>query len=149
MNYWKELGNKNWIDWVKILIAIDIASAGVGLILGLDMHVFAYLLRIVGLGFLSRIFFGGLYVFVALIILKRVFPQKLAEEEHIEAVRVNEDIIDTTNSIKKGTKKMMNKAAQIIDTAHDKLDAALDRGEEMLGKAKKDAKDEVNKLINE
>jgi len=149
MNYWKELGKKNWIDWIKILVAIDIASSGVGLILGLDMHVFGYLLRIVGLGFVSSLFFGILYVFVAVLILKRVFPQKLAEEEHVEAERMNEEIIDTTNAVKKGAKSFAKKAAEITDKVHDRLDNLIDKGEEFIGKKKQEAKNEVDKLISE
>jgi uncharacterized membrane protein YhiD involved in acid resistance len=149
MNYWKELGKKNWIDWIKILVAIDIASSGIGLILGLDMHVFAYLLRVIGLGFLSSIFFGVLYVFVAVLILKRVFPQKLAEEEHIEADRMNEEIVDTTHAVQKSAKKFAQKAAEVTDKVHDKLDHLIDKGEEFIGTKKREAKDEVDKLINE
>ncbi|MCA9351881.1 hypothetical protein KC866_00620 [Patescibacteria group bacterium] len=149
MNYWKELQTKNWVDWVKVLVAIDIASSGVGLVLGIDMHVFAYLLRIIGLGFISSLFFGILYVFVAVLIVKRVFPQRLAEEEHIEAERMDEDIVETTNAVKKHAKKIAKKVAEVTDKAHDTIDAAIDKGEAMLGKAHQDAKEEVNKLINE
>ena len=144
MNYWKELRKKNWIDWLKIVVAIDVAGVGIGLILGFNMHVFAHIF-----GFLSRILFGVLYVFVAVLILKRVFPQKLADEEHVEAARMDEEIIDTTNTVKDKAKKFAQKVAAITDKAHDKLDNLIDKGEEFIGKAKKDAKDEVEKLINE
>lgn len=149
MNYWNELGEKSWIDWIKILVAIDIASSGVGLILGLDMHVFGYLLRIIGLGFLSSLFFGVLYIFLAVLIIKRVFPQKLAEDEHVEAERMNEEIIDTTHAVKKGVRRLVKKAAKVTDKIHEKLDGLIDKGEEFIGKKKQEAKDEINKLTNE
>jgi len=147
--YWNELKKKTWIDWIKILVAIDIAGAGVGLILNVDMHVFGYLLRVIGLGFLSRIFFGILYVFVAVLIFKRIFPQKLAEDEHVEAERMDEEIIDTTNAVKKEAKKFAKKAAAFTDKVHDKLDTMIDKGEEVIQKGKQDAKDELDRLTKE
>ncbi len=147
--YWNELKKKTWIDWIKILVAVDIASSGIGLILNVDMHVFAYILRIIGLGFLSRIFFGILYVFVAVLIFKRIFPQKLAEDENIEAKKMDEEIVDTTDQVKAGVKKLAKKAAELTDKAHDKLDTLLDKGEDLIKKGHKDAKDEIDKLMKD
>ena len=144
MNYWKEIRKKNWIDWLKIVVAIDIAGVGIGLVLGFNMHVFAHMF-----GFITRIFFGILYVFVAVLIFKRVFPQRLADEEHQEAERMDEEIVDTTNAVKKSAKKLVQKAAILTDKAHDKIDNLLDKGEEFIGKRKEEAKDEVQKLIND
>ena len=144
MNYWKEIRKKTWTDWLKIVVAIDIAGVGVGLILGFDMHVFAHIF-----GFLSRSLFGVLYVFVDVLIFKRVFPQKLAEEEHLEAERMDEEIVDTTNAVKKVVKKVAKKANEITDKAHEKIDTVLDKGEEFIGKRKEEAKEAVDKLINE
>lgn len=147
--YWNELKGKTWIDWVKILVAIDIASSGIGLILNVDMHVFAYLLRIIGLGFLSRIFFGVLYVFVAVLIFKRIFPQKLAKEEHVEADKMDKEIINTSNQVKIGITKMVKKAVKLTDKAHDKLDKIIDKGEDLISKGKQDAKKEIDKLMKD
>ena len=141
---WKELKKKTWIDWIKIVVAIEIAGVGIGLVLGFDMHVFAHIF-----GFLSRIAFGVMYVFVAVLILKRVFPQALADEEHTEAQKMNEEIIDTTNAVKKGAKTVIKKAAELTDKAHEKIDQLLDKGEEFIDKRKKEAKDEIKKLTQE
>lgn len=144
MNIWKELGNKTWIDWLKIVVAIDIAGVGIGLILGFSYHVFASMI-----GFVTRIIFGVLYVFVAVLIFKRVFPQKLAEEEHIEAKRMDEEIRDTTMSIQNSVKKFIKKAENVAVKAQDTIDHALDKSEEFIGKRKKEVNDEVDKLMND
>jgi len=141
---WNELKKKNWIDWLKIFVAIDIAMVGVGLIMGIHLHAFAYLL-----GFLTRTLFGVLYVFVAVLIFKRVFPQKLAAEEHKEAERMDNEIVETTSSIKKGIKKAAKQSALFIEKIQDKVDNALDKGEEFVKKRKKELREEVKKLTDE
>ena len=144
MNFLKELTNKTWIDWLKIVVAIDIAGVGVGLILGFNLHVFASML-----GFITRIIFGVLYVFVAVLIFKRVFPQALATEEHLEAKHMDEEIRDTAVSVKDSMKKMLEKAGEIAEKAQGKIDQALDKGEQFVGKRKQEINDEVNKLMND
>jgi len=138
---WQELKKKNWIDWVKIIVAIDIAGVGIGMVLGFDMHVFANIF-----GFVSRIIFGCLYVFVAVLIFKRVFPQKLAREEHVEASRMDEDIKETADTVKKTAQKLAHKAGIAIDKAHTKADDLVTKGEEFVTKRTKEAKDEIKKL---
>ena len=149
MNYWKELGNKTWIDWLKILVAVDIAGAGIGMILNVDMHVFGYLLRVIGIGFVSQIIFGLLYVFVAVLIFKRVFPQKLAQDEQFEAEKMDIEIVQTSQTVSESAKKLAKKIAKITDKAHNKIDKVLDKIEEFMSKRKIEAKEEVQKLINE
>lgn len=146
---WKMLKKKTWIDWVKIIVAIDIAGAGIGLILSLDIHIFGYFFRMIGLGFLSRIFVGVMYIFVAVLIFKRIFPQELAEEEHLEAKKMDEEIVDTTQTVKKAIKKAVKKAAQFTEKAQDKIDDVLDKSEDFFDKRKKEAKDEIDKLIKD
>jgi len=141
---WKELRKKTWIDWIKIIVAIDITGVGIGLILGFDMHIFAHIL-----GFLSRTFFGLLYVLVAYLIFRRVFPQELAEEEHIEAKKMDEEIIDTTNIVKKGAKKIAQKAHEFTEKAYDTIDDLLDKGESFVGKRKQEVQEEVKKLMKD
>jgi len=68
------------------------------------MHVFAHVL-----GFLSRIIFGMMYVFVAVLIFKRIFPQALAEEEKTEAHKMDREIIETSHVIKRGAQKIIKK----------------------------------------
>jgi len=70
----KHFKNKTWIDWVKAIVAIDIATVGISLVLQQEMHVLANIL-----GFLSRTIFGVLYLIVAIAILKGVFPELFAE----------------------------------------------------------------------
>ena len=148
MEIFKELGKKNWIDWKKIIVAIDIASAGIGLIMNIDMHVFGYLLRIINLGFLSRMFIGVMYVFVAVLIFKRIFPQKLAKEEHVEAEKMNKDIEATTTTLGGEAKRLFKKVAKATDSFHTELDNLLDKGEEFIGKRKKEADNEVKRMMN-
>lgn len=137
----KELKKKTWIDWVKIIIAIDIAGVGIGLVLGFDMHVFAHIF-----GFLSRIVFGIMYVFVAVLIFKRVFPQALAQEEHIEAKNMDTEIVETSHAVKKGIQKLIQKINNYSDTAHTKIDEFLDKGEAFAKKRGNEIKKEINKL---
>lgn len=146
MNYWKEFGKKTWIDWLKILVAVDIAGAGIGLILNIDMHVFGYLLRVIGLGFLSRIIFGVLYVLVAVLIFKRIFPQPLAKEEQEAAIKMDEEITETATSLKKTAQKISKKAVELTDKAHAKIDDLLDKGEEFIDKRKQEVKDEIKNI---
>lgn len=138
----KELKKKNWIDWIKIIVAIDIAGVGIGLILGFDMHVFAHVF-----GFVTQIFFGVLYVIVAILIFKRIFPQELAQEEHIEAKKMDKDIADTTHAVKKGAKKIAQKVVAVTEKAHLKIDNLLDKGEEFIYKRKQEAQDEITKIM--
>jgi hypothetical protein len=149
--FWNELKSKNWIDWVKILVAVDIAIRGFGLIINIEplsLNFFvAYLLG--PFGFVSRLFFGMMYVFVAVLIFKRIFPQKLANEEHVEAKRMDEEIADTAQIVKKESKKLAKRAEKLIEKAQNKIDAFIERGEQGLKKGKKDATDEIKKLINE
>ncbi|MCA9352608.1 hypothetical protein KC901_00305 [Patescibacteria group bacterium] len=144
MNYWREIRKKNWIDWIKIIVAIDVAGVGIGLILDFNLHVFAYMF-----GFITRIAFGVLYVFVAVLIFKRVFPQKLAKEENEEAERMDKDITETTNVVKKAFRRVVAKTNELTEKTNDTIDAVIDRGEEFIGKRKAEAKEEVQKLINE
>lgn len=140
----KELKNKTWIDWIKIIVAVDIAGTGIGLVLGFDMHVFAHIF-----GFISRIIFGVMYVFVAVLIFKRVFPQSLAKEEHAEAKKMDEEIVDTTKVMKKGGKKIINKIVHITEKAQGSIDDLLDKGANFVKKRKQEVEQEVDKLIKD
>lgn len=140
----KQLRNKTWIDWVKIVVAVDIAGVGIGLILGFDMHVFAHIF-----GFISRIVFGVMYVFVAVLIFKRIFPQELAADEKVEAKKMDEEIIETTNALKKGAQKIVAQAAALTDKAHEKIDEILDKGEDFAKKRKDEVKKEMTKLMED
>ena len=92
MSFSKYIKERTWIDWVKIMIALDIASVGIGMIIGLNFHVLANIF-----GFISRIAFGVMYVFIAVLILKRVFPEALHVDNDDEIEEQNIDV-----DIKKG-----------------------------------------------
>jgi hypothetical protein len=141
---WKKLKEKTWIDWIKVVVALDIAGVGIGLILGFDMHVLAHIF-----GFLSRIIFGVLYVFVAVLIFKRVFPQNLAIEEQTEAQKMNDKIKDTTERFKDGMKQILQKLTTLGDTLHTKIDQFLDKGEDFTRKRKEEIKKEVDILMKD
>lgn len=141
MNFWKEIKGKTWIDWIKVVVAIDIAGVGIGLILDFNLHVFAYVF-----GFLSRIIFGMLYVFVAVLIFKRVFPEPLADDEQAEAARMDDEIKETSYSVRKALKKIARTAERLVDTANERIDRILDKSEDFIGKRKKEIKEEIDKI---
>lgn len=143
MNVWKEIKSKSWIDWVKVIVAIDIAGVGIGLILGFNLHVFAFML-----GFITRIVVGVLYVFLAVLIFKRVFPQELAEDEHREAVRMDDEIKETSHFVGRSFKKLVQKVEQVTDKTNEKIDHMLDKSEDFIGKRKQEINEEVDKLMN-
>lgn len=144
MNFWKEIKSKTWIDWVKIIVAIDIAGVGIGLILGFNLHVFAFML-----GFVTRLIFGVLYVFLAVLIFKRVFPQELAEDEHTEAILMDEEIKDTTHFVSDSFKKIVKHIEKVTDKTHEKIDHLLDKSEDFIGKRKQEINEEVDKLMKD
>jgi len=138
------LKSKTWIDWIKVVIAVDIAGVGIGLILNFEdtLHVFANIF-----GFVSHIIFGILYIFVAVLIFKRVFPQDLAQEEKDEALRTNDDIFETTNSVKKAAQKIIKKVDHFSKETYHKIDGILDKSEDFFDKRKQEVKDEVGKIM--
>ena len=149
MNWIKELKHKTWIDWIKIIVAIDIASVGVGLVINLNLHVFANTLALISLGFVSRIIMGFMYVFVAILILKRVFPPILRDDEEINNKEENIDL-DIEESLAKGKhrgrtfiKWIINYSDKFIDT----IDNFLDSLENFFKKKKKEVKEEVHNLL--
>ncbi len=145
MDFIKDLKGKSWIDWIKIIIAIDISSVGIGLIIGIDFHVFANLL-----GFISRIFFGVLYVFVAVLMLKRVFPTVLHVDGNDDLEKgdsnTNSDILRWTVFIKKMIKKIIKKIISISEIVMDKIDEKLDKIELFFKKRKAEIKSEIKEV---
>ncbi len=145
MNFFKDLKNKTWIDWVKIIIAIDISSVGIGLIIGIDFHVFANLL-----GFITRIFFGILYVFVAVLMLKRVFPTILHVDGNDELEKgdskTNLDIIMWATFIKKIFRKLIKRVVRISEIIMDKIDERLDKIESFFKKRKVEIRSEIKEV---
>ena len=145
MNFIKRLGQKTWIDWLKIVVALDIASVGIGLIIGLRFHVLADIF-----GFITRIPLGVMYVFVAVLILKRVFPAALRVDENNEIGDEGIDL-DIKNSVKEGkkiTKKIIEKVEKVSDKIIEKVDQGLDKTEDFIKERKKEAKNEIEDLLN-
>ena len=125
MNWIKELKHKTWIDWIKIIVALDIASAGVGLIVNLHFHVLANIF-----GFISRIFMGILYIMVATLIIKRVFPSVLRDDEKKSLKKISIDS-DIEKGLKDG-KKITKKVFQKMETASEKILHFIDRNIDLL-----------------
>ena len=145
MNWIKDLKNKTWIDWIKIIVAIDIASAGIGLIINLHFHVLAGVL-----GFITRIFMGVMYIMVATLILKRVFPAVLHVDgdDHIEENNIDVDIKKGIKDGKRFTKNAIQKVEEFSDKIIDKIDHGLDKTEDFIKEKTKEAKKEMQNLIH-
>lgn len=144
MKWIKELKNKTWIDWVKILVSIDIASVGVGLILNIPLHVLAGVF-----GFISRFLFGIMYIFVAVLILKRIFPIEQNEDETELNKDIDFDIKKEIHNSKRFGKKMINVINLYSEKIINKIDDWLDNIESFFHKKRKEAKEEIKKLVND
>ena len=152
MNFLKDLTEKSWIDWVKILVAIDIASVGIGLIIDIKFPVLHDIF-----GIISRIAFGVMYVFVSMLILKRVFP---STESGREKAKREEETIDAdikksvrqsrrvTRKLIENTKKLFKKIEKYSDHVIDIIDHFLDNVEYFFKKRKKEVKKEIDDLLD-
>ncbi len=142
MNFFKELRKKTWIDWVKILVAIDMAFVGMGLVVNIHFHVLAD-----SLGFLTRIPFGILYIFIAVIIFKRVFPQV---REDGEMSRPEEETLEKqARSIKTLMGDCIRYCDALVDRILDFVDRMIDAIEDFFKKRYRELKDEVHKASKE
>jgi len=122
----KYLKGKTWIDWVKVLLALDIAIVGIGLIFQESLQILANLL-----GPVSRIIFGILYLILAARIIKNVFPDLYKD------LRNPSPASDTSNVIQE--KKSVG---EIVDMTTEKVDRFVqDRTKEV--------KDEIKKVLEE
>lgn len=119
---------KTWIDWIKVIVAIDIASVGIGLVFNIDsFHILADIL-----GSISRIIFGILYVFVAYLIFKRVFPVHLFDNE---AKEKRHEFVE----------KIDNFSDKVVDT----IDDLGKKGKDFAHKRIAEAKEEIERLEKE
>ncbi len=106
-----EVKKKNWIDWIKALVAVDIASVGVALVFGIsDFHVLADLL-----GWFSQIIFGILYIFVAVLIFKRVFPMHLFEDTNKNKHNFIQKIDDFSEKTVEKAEHVLHKGKQFAE----------------------------------
>lgn len=145
MSFIKKLRKMTWIDWVKTVVAIDIASVGIGLIIGLRFHVLAYVF-----GFISRIAFGAMYIFVAVLIFKRVFPDTIIADHGDDAKEENldTDIATGISNGKKYTRQLISEIKKYTEKLLDLVDALLDRGEDFFKKRISEARTETKKIID-
>lgn len=120
--------DKTWLDWIKIIVAVDIAAVGIGLILGFDMHALAHIF-----GFVSRIPFGIAYLFVAYILFYYVFSDRTQSKD---TATFDEDIHNAIHVVRKQGEKAYEKTRLFADTAHDKIDDAFNEGEDFLREQK-------------
>lgn len=148
MNWIKDLKSKTWIEWVKIVVAIDVASAGIGLIIGIDFHVLAGLF-----GFISKIFFGVIYVFVAVLMLKRVFPSVLQVDGNDDLekgdINTNSDIKKWVSCLKDFAKKIKTKVVSASDKFVDIIDDKLDKTEHFFKRRRDEIKNEINEITKD
>ena len=126
----KYIKGKTWIDWIKVIVAIDIAAVGVGLIFQESIHILANLL-----GPFSRILFGILYLMVAVAIVKVVFVELFEDlkykEKKIDDVEDEEDVSEEKETF-----------GEVIDNTAKKIDDFVQ------GRAQ-EVKEEVKKVLDE
>ena len=147
------LQSLNFVDWLKIIVAIDITGVGIGLILGFPLHVFANIF-----GWVSRIFFGFLYIFTALLIFSKVLYAKNIFFKHdgVEGKKFRKGYEEDERFLKKILKRCLrclrngyniinNFSQKIIDA----IDSLLDRFEFFLKDKKEEIKEEVMKIIKD
>ncbi len=141
----KKLGKKTWIDWLKAIVAIDIASVGIALIIGENFHILANIF-----GFLTRIIFGILYIFIAVLIFKRVFPEFMAggsEAGNTEENSMDLDVEGGVKSAQNFVKKIATKAEKVVENATDALDNTLEKAEDFVIDRKNEANEEIKNLM--
>ena len=145
MHWIKELKRKNWIDWIKILVALDISSAGIGLILNLHLHIIAPIF-----GFITRILMGIFYIMLAVIILKKVFPKSvdIDEDKALNSKRLHRSIGKFLKHGFRSLKKILQTAEAVSDRFLEKVDFYLDRAEDFFHKKKDEVKEEVRKTLH-
>ena len=145
MHWVKELKKKTWIDWIKIILAIDIASTGIGLILNIPLHIIAPIF-----GFITRIFLGILYIMLATLIFKKVFPKEISmkDMDDFSAEQIEKDAKKYFKHTKKITRKIIKTSESYAEKILEKIDGYLDAIEDFFHKRKKEAKEELQRIIN-
>jgi gas vesicle protein len=124
---------KTWIDWVKVIVAIDITAVGIGLIFQQKIHILADLL-----GPASRILFGILYIMVAAVIFKAVFPELFKELNNMASSRS-----------KKSTEAQLATEAEPKETVGEMIDRAAKKIDTFVQGKAMEVKEEVKKELNE
>jgi len=149
----KRLQELSFIDWIKIMVAIDITGVGIGLIFGFPLHVFANLL-----GWVSRLVFGFLYLFTAFLIFSRVlYAHNLilhsqGRREGERRTPYEEDAKFLKRILHKGMgwlRTLMETLNRMAQEAIDAIDSFLDRLEFFLEDKKEEIKEEVVSIIKD
>lgn len=149
MKHRSKISRLTWLDWLKIIIAIDITANGIGLMFGFPFHIFANMF-----GWVSRILFGLFYIFMAFLIFARtLYARKIIDEK-----------IDTSDIQHFGDKKMLRRLykrgihllAELIYYLDQRskevlnwIDTLLDKLELFFEKRKREVREEVKSIIHE
>ncbi len=138
-----------WLDWLKIVIAIDITANGIGLMFGFPFHIFANMF-----GWVSRVIFGLLYVFMAFLIFARTLYARKIIDEKIDASDIQH--FGDKKMLRRLYRKLIHLIAEIIyyldqrsKEVLDWVDTLLDRVEVFFEKRKREVREEVNSIIRE
>ncbi len=141
----KGLRKKTWIDWVKILVAIDIVFVGIGLILNIHTHLLADIL-----GFLTRIPFGILYILIGFIIFRKVFPEEKNDKNPKDSVlEISEKYQRNTDLKQSFFKSFFSEINSIIESILNFVDRIIDSIEDFFKKRSFEIKDELEKISKE
>lgn len=144
-----KLRNLTWLDWIKIIIAIDITANGIGLMFGIPFHIFANIF-----GWFSQIIFGLLYLFIAFLMLARTLYTRRIIDEKIEFDTVThfEDRRFLIRIFRLGKNMLIvffKKVEAFSKVIIDKFDELLDIIEAFFEKRKVELKEEVKTIIHE
>ncbi|MDD3694255.1 MAG: hypothetical protein PHC89_02590 [Candidatus Pacebacteria bacterium] len=124
---WNILQNITWKDWVRIILAIDIASVGISMILGFDFHALALLL-----GSLTKVIFGIGYIFIAVYLFRQVFLRGDDEDENLTKEHLDSEFVRVQTVLVQTSNKIYSVLIKLVDNIHTKLDDIFDRGETLL-----------------
>lgn len=125
------LKGKTWIDGIKVLLALDIAIVGIGLVFQESLHILANVL-----GPVSRIIFGVMYLMLAAHIIKKVFPDLYADLKNPSF------LVRTKNTAVEEVPQKKKSVGEIIDTTTMKV------GSFVQGRAR-EVQEEMHKVLED
>jgi hypothetical protein len=129
----KFLKDKSWIDWLKVIVAVDIAAVGISLVFQHQIHILANIF-----GPISRIIFGVLYLVVAAAIFRGVFPEffrEIKEKNHPDT-----DSQESGTIVHENDHPPQETIGEVIDNTAKKVN-------DFIKKRSEEVKDEVNKVL--
>ena len=149
--YLSKIKRLTWLDWIKIIVAIDITSVGIGLIFGFNFHVFAMMFS-----WFSQFVFGILYILIAfLIILRTLYTKKVILMGKREDEDVQHSFLLRDTKILSRLWKLIifhvKKVYRFLDYCSkkilDRIDDLLDYVEHFFKKRKDEVKKEIKDAI--